>query len=191
MRKLDIVMQAKVIHVVASAIFLLSGVFLMIYPDLNSMALRLLLGIGLIVTGSARVLGYFSNDLYQLAFQFDLAMGGFCVIMGTAMLIPPLRILTMFTFAIGMFALIDGLLKLQISFDAKTFGMKMWVGLLVSAAVLSMGGVLVLVAPPSWNRVLLTGGALAAIGAENIWNTMATVRVRAKKKDKFEDLLND
>ena len=69
--------------------------------------------------------------------------------------------------------------------------MRKWIGLLVSAAAVSVCGIAVLVGATAWNRVMLTGVALAVDAAENIWNTMATVRVRAKGQDRFEDLLEE
>jgi hypothetical protein len=40
-----------------------------------------------------------------------------------------------------------------------------------------------------WPHHLMVGIALILDGSENMWNTMGTVRVRAKKEDRFEDLL--
>ena len=69
--------------------------------------------------------------------------------------------------------------------------MKKWIGLLICAATVSVCGIAVLVGATAWDRVILSGVALAIDAAENIWNTMATVRVRAKGKDRFEDLLEE
>ena len=41
----------------------------------------------------------------------------------------------------------------------------------------------------SIRRMVMIAIALVMDGAENIWNTMATVRVRAKKRSTFEALL--
>ena len=40
------------------------------------------------------------------------------------------------------------------------------------------------------NVITLTGVTLMLDGAENVWNTMGTVRVRAKEKNRFEEELD-
>lgn len=60
-------------------------------------------GMILIIYGIVKVIGYFSDDLYCLAFQYDLACGLFLIAMGMILL--------------------DALLKIQISKDARKFGL--------------------------------------------------------------------
>ena len=96
----------------------------------------------------------------------------------------------MIPYAVGIYVLFDGLFKLQTAFDAKAFGMKHWFGLLISAIVVSLFGILVEIGSTVWEtQQLLVGIALVLDGGENVWNTMGTVRVRAKKEDRFGDLL--
>ena len=192
MKRANIVKEAKVIHVVASALLLLSGVLFIAWADVNDTVVRCLLGCNLIVTGVARGLGYFANDLYRLAFQYVLAMGGFCVILGVLFLISPGQALVAIPYVIGAFVLLDGLLKLQTAFDAKAFGMKQWVGLLLSASAVGAFAIWVMIGSTVIVRpLLLVGIALVLDGAENIWNTMGTVRVRSKKQDPFEEMVVD
>ena len=93
MRRANIVKEVRVVHVTVSALLLLSGILIVAWPELDTEALQWLIGINLIVTGAARVLGYYANDLYRLAFQYDLAMGPFCIILGVLWLIYPQRYL--------------------------------------------------------------------------------------------------
>ena len=67
--------------------------------------------------------------------------------------------------------------------------MKKWIGLLITSALVAVCGIVVLIGSTQWNRIVLLGVAIAVDGAENFWNTMATVRVRAKKEDRFGELL--
>ena len=189
MKRADIVKEARVIHVVASALLLLSGVLFIAWSDVGDLMTRLVLGGIFAVMGIARILGYFANDLYRLAFQYDLALGVFCVIFAVLIIIRPDNIRNVIPYAVGMYVLFDGLLKIQTAFDAKAFGMKHWFGLLISSSVVSIFGVLALVGSTMWDPQLLMGIALVLDGGENVWNTMGTVRIRAKKEDRFEDLL--
>ena len=189
MRRANIVKEVRIIHVFVSVLLFLSGVFLFVWPDIGGVAARWLVGVNFIITGSVRLLGYFSNDLYRLAFQYDFALGGFAVILGTLTFLYPDRVVDLLPYVLGTYVILDGLFKLQTAFDAKQFGMKKWIGLLISAIAVSVCGIVVLIGATGWDRVILTGLVLTVDAAENIWNTMATVRVRAKEQNKFEDLM--
>ena len=189
MKRANIVKEAKITHLIVSALLFLSGIFLICRPELGAVIIRWLVGANLILCGIARVLGYFSNDLYRLAFQYDFAVGGLSVILGILFLICPEAVLITLLYVLGVYVILDGLLKLQTAFDAKTFGMKKWISLFVCAIVVVVSGVVVLVGSTAWNHTVLVGVALSVDGAENFFNSMSTVRIRAKKKGRFEELL--
>ena len=189
MKRANIVKEAKITHLVVSALLFLSGIFLICWPEAGAVIIRWLVGANLILCGIARVLGYFANDLYRLAFQYDFAVGGLSVIMGVLFLICPAEVLKTLLYVLGVYVILDGLLKLQTAFDAKAFGMKKWVSLFVCAIVVVVSGVVVMIGSTAWNHTVLVGVALALDGSENFFNTMATVRIRAKKKGRFEELL--
>ena len=189
MKRANIVKEAKIVHVTASFLLLVAGVMFMAWPNLVATAVRWMLGGVLVVMGGARILGFFANDLYRLAFQYDLALGALCVIFGVLIVISPEQTQSALPYAIGLYVLLDGLLRMQTALDAKAFGMKQWWGLLTSSAVVSIFGVLVLlgIASNLFSSRLLFGFVLALDGAENIWNTMGTMRVRVKKQDHLDD----
>ena len=187
MRRANIVKEARVVHVTVSTLLLLSGVLILAWPDLTLSAVKWLVGLDLIVIGAARVMGYYANDLYRLAFQYDLAMGPFCIILGVLWLIYPQNVTEILPLIIGIYIMLDGLLKLQTAFDAKAFGMRQWWGLLSAASIVTVFGIVVLVLSVVVPHARLAGVALILDGAENVWNTMGTVRVRAKKANRFEE----
>jgi len=187
MRRANIVKEARVVHVTVSMLLLLSGVLILAWPDLTLSAVKWLVGLDLIVIGAARVMGYYANDLYRLAFQYDLAMGPFCIILGVLWLIYPQNVTEILPLIIGIYIMLDGLLKLQTAFDAKAFGMRQWWGLLSAASIVTVFGIVVLVLSVVVPHARLAGVALILDGAENVWNTMGTVRVRAKKANRFEE----
>ncbi|MBE6604967.1 MAG: DUF308 domain-containing protein [Ruminococcaceae bacterium] len=189
MKRANIVKEVKIIHVTVSALLFFSGLFLCIWPDIGGLAARWLVGANFIVTGLVRLLGYFSNDLYRLAFQYDFALGGFAAILGVLIFLYPDKVTELLPYVLGTYVMLDGLFKLQTAFDARQFGMKKWVGLLASSIAVCICGIVVLIGATDWDRVILTGLVLMVDAAENIWNTMGTVRVRAKDKERFEDLL--
>ena len=77
----DNVKQARLICMIASGLLLVGGIALVIWPEMDRTLLRILIGVCFVITGGARIFGYFSNDLYRLAFQFDFAFGVFSLVM--------------------------------------------------------------------------------------------------------------
>ena len=64
---------AKVGYIVMSALFCVLGAVLLIWPDVSVRWIGRLLGIGMLIFGAVKLVGYFSRDLFRLAFQYDLA----------------------------------------------------------------------------------------------------------------------
>lgn len=138
-----------------------------------------------ILAGGAKILGYFSNDLYRLAFQFDFATGLFLIIIGIIFLVAGLQDSQANEKMFGIYVFIDGLLKLQIAFDAKRFGINKWFIILMTALLVVGVGIMTLLAPytEQLSLFILTGAAMILDGLVNIWITAYTVRIRARKKN--------
>lgn len=178
----DIVQGAKITVIVTSALLLCCGLFIIFWSEGNLEVVRVLVGVISILMGGSRLFGYFSNDLYRLAFQAGYAEGAFCVILGILFLLSPSGVFSVFPYIVGIYVILDGMLKLQTAMDARTFGMHNWVILIISACVTGVLGILTVVLETyAVNTAMLVGIALAADGAENMWETMYTVRVRTKK----------
>ena len=126
MRSVFPMKAAKIGYIVLSVLYCALGILLFTMPDLSLTALGILLGIGMIVFGIVKIIGYFSKDLYRLAFQFDLAMGVFAVIAGAILLVKEKTVMNYFQPLAGALILADGLLKLQTAVDARKFGLMKW-----------------------------------------------------------------
>ena len=189
MRRANIVKEARMTHVIVSSLLILSGVFMLAWPEYGQSIARYLIGGNFVVLGAARVLGYFANDLYRLAFQYDMALGAFGVIFGVLLILSPANVQSAMPYVIGVYVMMDALLKLQTALDAKAFGMKHWWGLLISSITLTLAGVALAILSSQLNTYLAIPIVLILDGAESIWNTLGTVRVRTKKEGRYEELL--
>ena len=179
----EVVQAAKITVIVTSALLLCAGLFVVFWGDREPEVVRILIGIVGILVGGARIFGYFSNDLYRLAFQTGCAEGAFFVVIGILFLLTPTGLFSVFPYIAGTYVLLDGMLKLQTALDARVFGMHNWFILMISACVVILLGILsVLLTGYGVDTRLLIGVSLAAVGAENMWETMYTVRVRLKKR---------
>lgn len=182
----NIVKGAKITNVISACITALSGITLILLPEMDQMltAQRILLSALLAVVGCTKLLGYFCNDLYRLAFQFDFAIGIFCEILALLIGFAPTRSVPMFPTLLAVYIVLDALLKIQISADARGFGMSCWIGMIVSSVFLFLVGILA-VGAIYWQllpETVAVGIALTVDGLENVWITAYTVRVRARKK---------
>lgn len=192
MKRLEIVKEMRIIHLVMSFLMIVAGVFLLAWPEVGTRIIGYLIGGTFLLLGAARVLGYFANDLYRLAFQYDLALGALAMILGVLFIISRDNVHTAFPYIVGVYTLIDALFKLQTAMDAKEFGMRAWPPLLITALAITAAAIAILVLQTTREETyVLVPIALILNGAESFWNTLGTVRIRAKKEGRYEDLLRD
>ena len=185
MEKYDIVKQAKISNLIIYSFMVAVGLAMLIFREIPTNVEMIILSVLCILVGGAKILGYFSNDLYRLAFQFDLAIGLFLAIIGVLTLIvgskDPLGTVRLF----GIYIFIDGLLKLQTAIDAKKFGIARWLVILLTAILMVGVGIVGLLASylEQISQLIVLDVSLMLDGLVNIWITAYTVRIRAKKKN--------
>lgn len=183
-RKYDITKEAKLINITTSCCTCAAGAALLIIPSIGVLEDKLILGIISLICGVAKLMGYFSNDLYRLAFQFNYAFGIFDILLGSFLIIFGEPALSALPMILGIYVMLDGLLKQQIAIDARSFGIARWRMILFSGILLTAVGALIIAADtvidPLNARTLLPI-ALIADGIENGWITMYTVKVRTVK----------
>lgn len=136
MRSIQSIRAAKTGYLILSALFCALGILLIALPGFSVSLVGILSGALLLVFGVVKLAGYFSRDLYQLAFQFDLAFGLLMIVLGVIILINPDRALSFLCLVLGVVILMDALFKLQSSLDARRFGLRTW-GLLLGLAICS------------------------------------------------------
>lgn len=184
-----VVRSAKIINIISASLMLVAGILLMTINSMEEIvAQRILLGILFGLTGGAKIFGFFSNDLYRLAFQYDFAFGIFCEILALLLILSPEQNYGVLHLLLVAYVLFDALLKVQMSMDARQFGMRCWGVILGTALALGAAGAFAAAALQAElvRGLFLVGFALAVDGVENCWITAYTVRIRAKKKN-FSD----
>lgn len=179
MRSVAPMRVAKIGYIAVSAALCFFGVLLIVKPEISLAAFGLFTGIVLIIFGIIKIVGYLSRDLYRLAFQYDLACGILVIALGIMVILEPNDVIETICIAVGITFLIDGLLKIQISIDAKTFGIRQW-WLILSVALLTVViGVLLVFRTPGSVRALmvLLGISLLADGIMNLTTVLSTVKI--------------
>lgn len=141
------VKTAKYGYIIISLILCAVGIILLMVPDIPMNTVYYSLGALIIAYGVIRIIGYCSKDLYQLAFQFDLAFGILMMVFGILMIFLKSEIEKMLYISFGILILADSLFKLQIAIDTKRFGMRRWVIVLILGIVSSIFGILLIIRP--------------------------------------------
>ena len=187
MRSVTPMKAAKTGYIVMAALYCLAGILLIIFPDISTKAVGIILAVGMIVFGCVKLVGYFSKDLFRLAFQHDFALGLLMIVLGVVVLLRPMSAMGFICVVIGISMTVDGLFRVQMSMDAKAFGVKSWWMILVSAIVTGTTGILLLVNPfeSAVALTVLLGITLLADGISNIW--IAAYTVKAIKKEIHAD----
>lgn len=180
---------AKIGYIVISILFCVLGVVLLARPETSVPWIGRLLGIGMIVFGLIKLVGYFSKDLFRLAFQYDLAFGVLLIVLGTIVVAHPAGTMRFLSIMLGIPVLADGLFKVQIALDSRSFGIRRWWLVLVFAVVTcAIGAVLIFrSAAGSAALVGLAGLALLLDGTMNLCVALCTVKiVRNQRPDVIE-----
>lgn len=174
---------AKIGYIAISVLFCIGGLLLLFCKDVPGALLTMITGVLLVVCGAVKLFGYFSKDLYRLAFQFDLAMGVFVVLAGAFLILQGKNILTYYLPLTGVLVLFDSLLKLQTAVDAKKFGLHKWwlIGLL--ALVTSFVGATIIFLPiTEESRIIICSGIVFLLdGALNLAVAICAVKIMKKK----------
>lgn len=180
--------QVKAAFIAVSSLLIVIGVCFLLWPGLSAAAACTVLGAAAVIYGVVKLIGYFSNDLYRLAFQFDLAVGVLTLLVGGILIFHPADLLLFLPLVAGLFILVDSVLRIQTALDAKHFGMKKWWAILAASIGGTALGLLLLLRPFESGRALvrLTGAALVLDGAESLLAGLYTVKVPRRSCAKGE-----
>lgn len=175
---------AKVGYIILSTLFCVLGVLVMAMPQATLSVLHWVLGGFLILFGAVKLVGYFSKDLYRLAFQYDMALGALLLVLGVITLARPALTLDLLCVMLGVPLLADGLFRVQMALDAKRFGIPQWWLILALAILLGGFGVSLLFAPGRSAQLLtvLLGLGLFSEGLLNLCVAISAVKIVGYQK---------
>lgn len=181
---------AKIAYIAISALACALGLALIIWNDISVSVLGVIIGVLMIVSGLVRMAGYFSRDLYRLAFQYDLPFGLLLTALGVLVLFNPEGLMTFICITSGVCILADGLFKMQMSFDAKRFGLNRWWLILLCAILAGVCGLLLILRPVEGAQaiMILFGITLLFEGIMNILTAITAVKIIKTQKPDIIDV---
>lgn len=179
MRSVTPMRTAKIGYIITSVALCILGGILIIFPEITLKAVGIVCGIVLFLFGIVRVVGYFSKDLYRLAFQFDLAFGIMMLTLGIILLLNPHSLMNFLCIALGLYFFADGLFKIQISLDSKSFGIKKWWLIMLMALITAVFGIVLILRPSQSVKILirLVGISMLCEGFLNIVTVLCAVKI--------------
>lgn len=181
---------AKIGYIVMSIVLFSLGILFITLPDISMQIIVKMLGAAMVLFGCIKLVGYFSKDLFRLAFQYDLQFGILVIVLGLIVLMNPSDVINLLSVAMGIAVLADSLFKVQIAFDSRKFGIEKWWGIL-ALAILTGIIALVLVFKPSESAKVLTvlfGLTVITEGILNLFVAITTVKI---VKNQYPDSIED
>ena len=167
----------KNIYIVMSLLFCVLGIFLMARPKSSVKMLCVLMGIMLILYGAIKISGYFTRDAFCLAFQFDLAFGILLMAVGVILIARKNFAVDLIFSVFGILILADALFKIQMSVDAKRFGLALWWQILLVALVTGVIGVFIRPCEAAATMMALVGFSILLEGILNLWVGILTIKI--------------
>ena len=170
---------AKWGYIAASVLFIFLGILFIVFPETSILVMVKLSAVIMMLFGLIKLVGYFSKDLYRLAFQFDLEFGILLFVLGLVVLIKSSSAVNFLCIALGIVVLTDGLFKMRISFNSKNIGIsEWWLTFAVSILAILIGLVLVFKPSNSANVIMaVLGISLIVDGLLNLCVAFASVKI--------------
>ena len=180
---------AKIGYIVMSVLLCIAGGLFIVMPDVSVAGIGIFVGAAMAAFGVIKLIGYFSKDLYRLAFQYDLEFGILLIILGLVVLFRPDNFMNFICIVIGVVILLDGLFKIQIAMDSRRFGIGGWWLVLAMAILTGVVGAALIFDSARGAEILtvLLGISLLSEGILNLYTVISTVRIiRNQKPDTIE-----
>ena len=179
MRSVAPMKTAKTGYIIISILMCILGITLIIFPQFSASVLGTLCGVMFLAFGIVKLVGYFSKDLFRLAFQFDFEFGILLMVLGIILLVHPGGLVNFICIAFGIAVLGDGLFKIRIASDAKKFGIEKWWISFTAAIISSILGLILIFRPGEGSTFLMIflGITLLAEGILSLSTVITMVKI--------------
>lgn len=180
---------AKIGYMVISFSLGVLGITLIAVPTFSIRMFAMYCGALMVAFGIIRLIGFFSKDLFRLAFQYDLAFGILIIVFGVLMLVNTERIMPIICIPLGFLVLTDSVFKALIAMDAKRFGIHVWWLICAFAVAAGLFSLVLIFWPSTGSNLLgiLLGTMLLLEGVLNFTTVVAAVKIiKNQRPDNME-----
>ncbi|MBO4373645.1 MAG: DUF308 domain-containing protein [Lachnospiraceae bacterium] len=175
-----------------SALYLLLGLFFVLFPGSAFTTIGRVFSIILLIVGIIYICAYFSEKNFTGLQKNGLTIGLIMSILAVYFLIRPGFISTLVGFIIGFMIVIAGITQLQNAIDLLHFKKNNWLFMLISAGILIILGLVALINPFATDKMLIfvTGIFVIISAAVKIVSTLMLL-FSAKNVDKNGEIVVD
>ncbi|HQQ89414.1 MAG TPA: DUF308 domain-containing protein [Oscillospiraceae bacterium] len=170
--------NVKIGSIVLSLTMIGLGAVIMIRPEFSVVTLCYLLGAVILITGIVKIIRYFTHDLFDLAFQFDLALGILGIVFGAVLLLHPAILMQVLPVALGIFILAESAFTFQTAHEARRFGLEQWWLILLAGILSGIFALLLIAAPFEAASALMSifGASLLVFGVQGLVVDLTAIR---------------
>ena len=159
--------------IIVSVLLTVTGLVMLIWPNMTLSLLGKVLGMGMLVVGIAHIILYFTKDHEGNVLQMDLTIGVVMAALGGFMLMHADFVSVALPFGVAVLLLIGGINKIQYALDMRRVYYRRWNVMLIFAAVLILFGIIMLYNPfVEWLLVYMIGAALLLDGLLSILSVL-------------------
>ena len=174
-------------YILVSALYVVLGVVLLVWPGTSVKMICYGLGFAMVVLGITYGIIYFTKDNLQGFLQMDLVIGIVCLAFGVFILLNPTFLATVLPFAMGIILLLGAVVKIQSSWNMRRLKFKKWYLVLICALVIIALGIVLLCNPFKEEKfmILYIGACLILDGLTNLISLIC-IQVIVKKLAKIQ-----
>lgn len=174
-------------YIFVSALYVVLGVVLLIWPTTSVRMICYGLGLAMVVLGLTYGIIYFTKENLNSFLQMDLVIGIICLAFGVFILLNPTFLASVLPFAMGIILLLGAVVKLQSAFNMKRLNFRRWYIVLIFALVIVALGIVLLCNPFAQEHymILYIGICLILDGMTNL-GSLISILVKVKSLAKIQ-----
>ena len=169
---LEYIKNLKLNFILASILYLVLGLVLLIWPAASSLALCRLLGAALLLYGLFNLVGFFLRDSGMGAFRLELFLGVVATGVGIFFLVQPRLVLSFLPIVMGVYVVIDSAVALKHTLELYRMEYHRWWLSLVLALVGIVLGLVLVFRPFAVTTTFfrLVGVVFLYLGISDFWS---------------------
>lgn len=185
---------------ISSVAFVLVGLALLLWPETSLRIVCGLFGLVILMKGVGSIYSFLKAEVRGFFSYFGWLFGAAAVALGIFLLIRPQTVVSILPILVGLFVIMDGVLRVQSAFELRAAGYDRWWSLLILALVSVVLGAVML-----WNPfgtvellvmaigvILMVEGALNLVGF--IWTAIQLKGLEKAARDmadQMQEMLGD
>lgn len=166
--------QMKWMSLLISAIYIICGIVMLMYPEQAMIMFCDFFGIALIVFGIVNIVTYFLIDLKESLFRNDFSIGVIQILLGVMVIYQKDIFRQLIPFLLAIAIIISGISKLQDGIDASRIGYpQWWLYIVLSFISVGAGAAILMNLVPAGNLMMqVAGAALVYSGITDLYSTL-------------------